>query len=138
MVIGRFVYFDADLKPNTTYTISFKGTEGNKVYFNENIFVSSAWNTQILNGTTSATLTTKPVLNKTDNSQYANGRWIICKNSQLQPNDNHFEEIQLEEGTIATSYEPYKEAISNINLNFKGIEREYEIYPEDSFEIINI
>lgn len=89
--------FDADLEPSTMYTISFKGTAGNKIYFNEHLFTSNAWNTEILNGVTSVTLTTKDTLDKTDLSQRnIYGRWIIVKNVQNQPNNNSWSEVQIE------------------------------------------
>lgn len=118
---AQVLYFDANLEPSTTYTISFEGTVGNKLYFNENIFTTTAYGTEIVAGRTSVTLTTKSSLNKQDITQYGNGRWVIGKNSQAQSSANVFNNVQMELGNQATTYTPYQSSSYPISLGVENL-----------------
>ncbi len=99
---------DCDLKPSTTYTISFYGTADNIVYPNENLFTTYSSFT-IPNGLKVLSLTTKDNLSKESVSQYDSTlqMWRIFKNTQAQSKANVFENLQIQEGNVATDYEPY-------------------------------
>ena len=102
---------EADLKPDTTYTISFNGTSGNTFYANENLFTTSPSFT-LTSERKSITLTTKSDISKNYANQYnATGGWAILKNGAIQPNNNAFNNVQIEKGTQPTSYSPYFEPI---------------------------
>lgn len=93
------------LKPNTYYTISFTGYSGSRIYQNENLFTTTA--PLSINGTRQAfTFLTKTTIDKTNASQYNADGWRIFKNYQ----DNYanvFTDLQIEEGSTATAYEPF-------------------------------
>ena len=91
--------------PSTTYTFSFVGTNGNKIYPNENVFTSSAGFT-IASGRTTVTLTTKSDLPSNQYDQSLGG-WKLFKNVFAQSNANVFNDFQVEVGSTATTYEPY-------------------------------
>ena len=102
---------DAELEPNTTYTISFKGTVNNRIYSNESLFTSNSAFI-ITSGTNIRVLTTKSILSKEDSSQFSptyNG-WTIFKNSSTDNADNNFTEVMIEKGSLATGYSPYIES----------------------------
>ena len=93
---------DVKLKPSTTYTISFIGTKNNLIYVNENIFNNPVINISCTGERQSVTITTLPTPSGLD-SQFK----IIFKNyigNTVIPN---FTDVQIEEGSIATDYEPY-------------------------------
>ena len=98
---------DFDIKPSTTYTISFNGREGNKVYLNENLFDGPASETYITirSGRTIKTITTKDTIS--DYQKDSNG-WYIFKNQAGNTEANIFDDLQIEEGSTATTYEPYQ------------------------------
>lgn len=102
------LFIDADLMPSTTYTISFKGTYNNRLYANETLFTTSPY-FYISEGRTTVTITTKDTISKTNTSQTETpiGMWQIFKNAQAQSSANVFEDVQIEQGSIATSYLPY-------------------------------
>ena len=100
------LWVECELKPNTTYTLSFNGTNGNRVYTNGDNFTEAVY--KDISGRTFITITTKPVLDKTDIHQYTGGRgWRVLKNAKNQDNDNSFSDVQLELGSTATAYAPY-------------------------------
>ena len=110
---SNIFYADFDVKPNTTYTISFEGTEGNHIYSNELLFTNST-NFTIQNGRTKLTCTTKANISKSTATQYDSnlGMWIIFKNfTGGVTSPNVFNNIQIEEGPTATNYVPYFEPI---------------------------
>lgn len=93
---------DVNLKPSTTYTISFVGVSNYTGYPNEFLFTSA--NLFRCNGERqSITLTTKESLLE---DQRVYPRWLIFKNSDsgIIPS---FTDVQIEIGSEATSYEPY-------------------------------
>lgn len=101
------LYAQADLKPNTTYTLSFKGTVGNSYYFNESLRTYWGGST-VVSGVNKITFTTPAIVDKGDKNQYISelGGWLLLKNNTT--NAVHvFEDVQIEEGTVATDYEAY-------------------------------
>ena len=97
------LYTEAEIKPNTTYTISFIGAAGHTLYTNETLFVYQSFTTT--GNRQSLVLTTKESIA----DEYIDGKgWIIFKNEISHDNPITFNEIQLEAGSTATPYEPYQ------------------------------
>ena len=107
-IYNQALRVDAELKPSTTYTLSYKDSTGNAYYCNENIQTSGSL-VQAVNGICKFTFTTKDTLDKNNTHQYVEGiGWIFLKNHK--DNSAHmFEDFQIEYGTEATAYEPYLE-----------------------------
>lgn len=99
------LYVDANLKPNTTYTISFVGAENHAIYFNENITTVYTW-TKCTGERQAITFTTKRDIT----SQYYDGKgYAIAKNNPNNTIVPNFTEVQIEESSIETEYENYIE-----------------------------
>ena len=79
---AQVLLFDADLLPDTSYTLSFNSVAGNSLYTNEFIFDETYFKTK--DGMTSIRIKTRSNLDKTDARQYVDGRWVILKNSVTQ------------------------------------------------------
>ena len=94
------------LEPNTEYTISFVGANGNKVYANENLFefkeILCDGNRQYV------TLKTQRNISKDRTDQYTEDRWIIFKNYASNTVVPDFKDVQIERGSTPTTYEPHK------------------------------
>lgn len=109
---GIALYVDCDLKPNTTYTFSFKGISGNVYYASEDIFTTGEW-LILTDDVCSITLTTK---NELDEDRYVSGKgWDFLKNGQAQPTPGEFEQVMLVEGSTPLPYEPYTESIIKLS-----------------------
>lgn len=109
---ANILLLDMDLKPNTTYTISFKGASGNKIYLNENITTSQYFT--CTGSRESRTFTTKSTI---DTSQYIAGSgWIIFKNQSANTETPSFNNVQIEYGSTATTYTPHQEQTQTISL----------------------
>lgn len=93
---------DVKLKPSTTYTISFIGTKNNLIYGNEDIFNNPVLNISCTGERQSITMTTLSTISELD-SQFK----IIFKNYQGNTVIPNFTDVQIEEGSVATEYEPY-------------------------------
>ena len=93
---------DVKLKPSTTYTISFIGTKNNLIYVNEEIFNNPVLNISCTGERQSITMTTLSTISELD-SQFK----IIFKNYQGNTVIPNFTDVQIEEGSTATDYEPY-------------------------------
>lgn len=105
------LFVKANLEPNTTYTISFNGTNGNQIYPNEYLFDGSRFT--VSSNRTIVTVTTKSSISTNNNSQYnsSNG-WIIFKNfTGGVSTANVFNELQIEKGSVFTDYESYGEEV---------------------------
>ena len=102
-------WIEADLNPSTTYTVSFYGRVGNSLYTNEKLFNYKT--IDIVEGRNSVFATTKDTLDRTDINQYntTNSGWSIFKNLKVEDSPNYFEDVMIEEGNVATEYEPYLE-----------------------------
>ena len=105
------LHVDMDLKPNTTYTISFKGTSGNKIYLNENITTSQYFT--CTGNRESRTFTTTSTLDKTNHE--ADG-WIIFKNQSANVETPNFVDVQIELGSTATDFVEHQEQTQIVSL----------------------
>lgn len=104
-VYSIVLLFDADLEPDTTYTLSFDSTSGFYFYINEQVFNVKYINT--VTGRNQVICTTKSTLDKSNNRQYLNGRWIILKNAMGQPTNIDITNVMFNAGSTALPYEPY-------------------------------
>lgn len=104
-VYSIVLLFSADLEPDTTYTLSFDSISGFYFYINEQVFNVKYINT--VTGRNQVICTTKSTLDKSDNRQYLNGRWIILKNAMSQPTNIDITNVMLNSGSTALPYEPY-------------------------------
>lgn len=118
----NYLCCECEFLPNTTYTISFIGTAGNRIYDNENLFTSSSIHV-LPNGRFSVTLTTKGSLDKTNAGQYAEGKgWRVFKNQDTQTNPNTATDVQIELGSSVSPYQPYQGiAVQQIGRNLYPI-----------------
>lgn len=106
-----------ELFPNTEYMLSFIGAAGLKFYLNENLFT---WKTVTATGEwQSVQVKTKAdvTISKDNGLQYIAGYgWIIAKNSDTNTVVASLDKVQIELGTVATEYEPYREFYSSPGL----------------------
>ena len=111
------LWIEADLKPETTYTISFEGTVGNSLYINENITAYKQF--KVVSGITTLTFTTVSNMNKANTNKYdsSNG-WIIFKNDAAQTTANVFNNVMLVEGSDALPWEPYTGGVAAPNPEY--------------------
>ena len=119
---GQYVdalFIDADFKADTDYMISFIGTNGHKIYTNENLFTETHL---VCNGTRqSVTLHTVSSVGVDKTSQYTNGYgWRIFKNDGGNSVVPNFSAVMLELGDAAHAYEPYHRTTTPIPLPAKG------------------
>nr|DAH49378.1 MAG TPA: hypothetical protein [Bacteriophage sp.] len=109
-----------DIVPNTKYTLSMVIANGNKVYVNEGL----ASFIQIVGDGTrkQVTITTRSNLSREDYEQYTKGKgWILLKNDANNTVVSDTQDIQLELGTIPTSYEPYHEQTVTLPYTLNAI-----------------
>lgn len=104
------LYVDCDLKPNTTYTLSFDGTNGARYYTNENLFASQSTVT-VGSDRAVLTVTTKSTISKAGNTYTSGKGWIILKNSITEPVGHAFTDVQFEIGSSATPYSVYTPSV---------------------------
>lgn len=94
------------LEPNTEYTVSFVGADGNKIYANENLFEFKEF---LCDGKRQyVTLKTQHNISKDRTDQYTEDRWIIFKNYASNTVVPNFKDVQIERGSTPTAYEPHK------------------------------
>ena len=105
------LYIEADLKPNTTYTISFKGAIGNAYYCNEWLFIEQK-NIEVVDGINTMTVTTRA---GDLSSQHFEDGYSIFKNLIAQSKTPTFEKFMLVEGNTAKPYEPYTESVITLS-----------------------
>ena len=98
--------FDADLKPNTTYTLSFISVSGLELYTNENLFTSEVIFTTV-DGLNTITITTVSEISKSTTAQAQNGLWRILKNRTSLSITPVFDNVMFNTGNTAKPYEPY-------------------------------
>ena len=102
----NILYAHLDLKPNSTYTLSFSGKVGNKIYCNENLF--SQVTITVIDGINIMILKTKSSLDKSNVFQYdSNYGWIILKNYKGNTVVPDFENIMINEGSTIHDFVPY-------------------------------
>lgn len=127
------LFVEADLQPSTTYTISFNGTNGNQIYANENLFTTGPY-INITNNRTVITLTTKDTISKDTASQYNSSykKWRIFKNGRVEPNPNVYDDLQIEKGSVSTSYSPYKTPIELCDQDYINRSSGKNLFDKDS------
>ena len=100
---GNALFVMADLRPNTTYTLSFVGAVGHKVYTNGSI-VEQQSSITCTGERQDVTFTTKDTLPETQNPY----GWLLLRNSSGNTVMPAFSDVQLEVGDTATPYQPYE------------------------------
>lgn len=132
------LFIECDLKPATTYTISFVAAAGYRFYLNEFIVAGNKKTT----GTgerQSITFTTKSTL-ENDYRYYVEGKgWIIAKNDVDNSIIPNFSSVQLEKGAKATDYVAYT-APEDIIVNVHVIDDEdgIDFTPEADGTVLGI
>ena len=116
---GSILFVEADIKPNTQYAISFKGSVGNRYYFNEFLFTYK--NITVKEGTNIVTVTTANNIDKSPDKYVSGKGWIILKNDIVQPKTNVFDNFMLNEGGVAMPYQPYTEQTIALKDTLSGI-----------------
>lgn len=98
-----------NIKPSTSYTISFIMEEGAKAYFSEYIFTfknfTGTGQRQVIN------ITTKANIDKNASTWTDEYGWILCKNMNNNEKPCNFREVMILEGIYTSEtippYEPY-------------------------------
>lgn len=103
---------EADLLPNTTYCVSFKGVAGNKIYRNNELF-STAYSVITVSGERQfVLLTTVNDVSKNNTLQYEAGKgWRIFKNLDSNTVIPNFSDVCMNlswDGERDGEYEPYE------------------------------
>lgn len=111
----------ANLKPDTTYTISLIGAIDNRYYVSEQLAVGGGGGFAItMTGERqSITFTTKSDISGAYNS--SKQMYNIFKNAKLQPHEHIFKDVMLVEGSVAKDYVPYVSSTTTIELP-EGVE----------------
>ena len=114
-------YIKANLKPDTTYTISLIGAIDNIYYVSEQLAVGGGYGFLItMTGERqSITFTTKSDISGAYNS--SKQMYNIFKNAKLQPHEHIFKDVMLVEGSVAKDYVPYVSSTTTIELP-EGVE----------------
>ena len=119
------LYVKANLKPSTTYTISFVGELGHKVYCNEALFTEHP-EAVLTNNRQTFTVTTKDNISTSNSNMYSStSGWIILKNNKSNTVTPNFSDVQIELGDTATEYTPY---VDLIDIKVKDVITQ-ELYP---------
>lgn len=115
------LYVEIDeIMPDTQYVLSMIIADGNKAYINENLVkftkvTGDGTRKQIV-------VTTLSNISKTDARLYEKGKgWCILKNDESNTVVSDTKDVQLEIGTVATSYEPYKEQTVTLPYTLNAI-----------------
>lgn len=112
---GIPLYITADLRPSTTYVLSFECAHGYSGYVNEILFDKVSF---VGTGNRQSIICkTKSVI---QNSEFLANGWIFIRNNTGNTIIPKFTNVMLEEASVATSYEPYREqsvSLTGITLN---------------------
>lgn len=109
-----------EIMPDTQYVLSMIIADGNKAYINENLVkftkvTGDGERKQIV-------VTTLSNISKTNARLYEKGKgWCILKNDENNTVVSDTKDVQLEIGTVATSYEPYKEQTVTLPYTLNAI-----------------
>lgn len=109
-----------EIMPDTQYVLSMIIADGNKAYINENLVkftkvTGDGERKQIV-------VTTLSNISKTNARLYEKGKgWCILKNDKNNTVVSDTKDVQLEIGTVATSYEPYKEQTVTLPYTLNAI-----------------
>ena len=114
-------YIKANLKPDTTYTISLIGAIDNIYYVSEQLAVGGDWSFTItMTGERqSITFTTKSDISGAWNTSLQ--MYNIFKNAKAQPHEHIFKDVMLVEESVAKDYVPYVSSTTTIELP-EGVE----------------
>lgn len=113
------LYIEADLKPNTRYTLSLLTPNFDATYY-RNEDLTSSWISFTNNGNrVKFSFTTNSDISKAYYSPL--NAYSILKNSQVQSEKANFSEIMLVEGDTDLLYEPYYETNITIPLTNSSI-----------------
>lgn len=114
-------YIKANLKPDTTYTISLIGAIDNIYYVSEQLAVGGGWSFTItMTGERqSITFTTKSDISGAWNTSLQ--MYNIFKNAKAQPHEHIFKDVMLVEESVAKDYVPYVSSTTTIELP-EGVE----------------
>ena len=109
-----------EIMPDTQYVLSMIIADGNKAYINEDLVkftrvTGDGERKQIV-------VTTLSNISKTNARLYKKGKgWCILKNDENNTVVSDTKDVQLEIGTVATSYEPYKEQTVTLPYTLNAI-----------------
>lgn len=109
-----------EIMPDTQYVLSMIIADGNKAYINEDLVkftkvTGDGERKQIV-------VTTLSNISKTNARLYEKGKgWRILKNDENNTVVSDTKDVQLEIGTVATSYEPYKEQTVTLPYTLNAI-----------------
>lgn len=109
-----------EIMPDTQYVLSMIIADGNKAYINEDLakftrVTGDGERKQIV-------VTTLSNISKTNARLYEKGKgWCILKNDKNNTVVSDTKDVQLEIGTVATSYEPYKEQTVTLPYTLNAI-----------------
>ena len=109
-----------EIMPDTQYVLSMIIADGNKAYINEDLVkftkvTGDGERKQIV-------VTTLSNISKTNARLYEKGKgWCILKNDENNTVVSDTKDVQLEIGTVATSYEPYKEQTVTLPYTLNAI-----------------
>lgn len=109
-----------EIMPDTQYVLSMIIADGNKAYINEDLMkftkvTGDGERKQIV-------VTTLSNISKTNARLYKKGKgWCILKNDENNTVVSDTKDVQLEIGTVATSYEPYKEQTVTLPYTLNAI-----------------
>ena len=112
----RVLYVDFDIKPNTQYAFSFNTNQNGSVFYpNENIFTNSGAITVSSSDRNIFIGTTKNLKDLSNTDHTSNGYAIFKNNIDLSVAAT-FEDVQIEEKTVATDYVEHKEQVLPLTL----------------------
>lgn len=109
-----------EITPNTQYVLSMVIANGNQVYINEKLanfalIVGDGTRKQVV-------ITTFSNISKENTEQYTKGKgWILLKNSANNTVVSDVKDVQLELGSVATLYEPYREQVVTLPYTLNAI-----------------
>jgi hypothetical protein len=135
---GSALLIDADLQPDTTYTLSFNGAEGNKYYLNENITTLKV--ITVTAEKVEVTFKTNSTLSKTNSSAFNTSKnaWIILKNNIDQPNIHVFDNVQIEDYYGVLSGIVWFKTGTQSDGDFNALKKNtIRVYPQAAMQLIN-
>ena len=109
-----------EIMPDTQYVLSMIVADGNKAYINENLVeftkvTGDGERKQIV-------VTTLSNISKTNARVYEKGKgWCILKNDASNTVVSDVKDVQLELGSVATPYEPYREQVVTLPYTLNAI-----------------
>lgn len=116
--VGIRKYFKIKVNPNTTYNINGTVSHGMVVIYKHNINTDSfTWDTSYIHTYKNYTKQENATLSVQFTTGVDEHEVYVRFSNESVSKTSIFTNIQLEEGTTATNYEPYKESIKTLYLN---------------------